>query len=264
MRVGHTLPVDLRRFAFLDHPGPIPFAHRGGARYAENVGIENTMTAFANAVELGYRYLETDVHATADGVLVAFHDQTLNRVTDRLGQIAALPYDEVSKARIGGREPIPLLSEILAAWPDVRVNIDAKSDGAVRPLAEAIKQAKAQDRVCVSSFSQARINGIRELLGPDVATGLGPPEIWRLKSRGRLLPATRAACVQVPIGWRGVRVVTRRFVERAHVLGLQVHVWTIDDAVRMNLLLDLGVDGIITDRPDTLRDVLVQRGTWAT
>lgn len=222
------------------------------------------MTAFANAVELGYRYLETDVHATADGVLVAFHDQSLGRVTDRQGDIPSLSYDEVARARIGGREPIPLLGEILATWPDVRVNIDAKSDGAVEPLAKVIREYKAQDRVCVSSFSQERINQIRELLGPDVATGLGPPEIWRLKSRGRLLPYTRAACVQVPIGWRGVRVVTRRFVNRAHDLGLQVHVWTIDDTVRMNALLDLGVDGIITDRPDILRDVLVRRGTWAT
>jgi glycerophosphoryl diester phosphodiesterase len=222
------------------------------------------MTAFANAVELGFRYLETDVHATADGVLVAFHDHTLDRVTDRQGQIPSLSYEEVAKARIGGREPIPMLSEILAAWPDVRVNIDAKSDGAVEPLAKVIKDAKALDRVCVSSFSQERINRIRELLGPDLATGLGPPEIWRLKSRGRLLPSTRAACVQVPVGWRGVRVVTGRFVKRAHDLGLQVHVWTIDDAVRMNALLDLGVDGIITDRPDTLRDVLVQRGAWTT
>lgn len=259
-----TLRVDLRRFAFLDHPGPIPFAHRGGAAYAKNVGIENSMAAFANAVELGFRYLETDVHATSDGVLVAFHDYTLDRVTDRQGQIPSLPYDEVSKARIGGREPIPLLSEILAAWPDVRVNIDAKSDGAVEPLAKVIREAKAEARVCVSSFSQERITRIRELLGPDLATGLGPPEIWRLKSRGRLLLTTRAACVQVPIGWRGVRVVTRRFVRRAHDLGLQVHVWTIDEAVRMNALLDIGVDGIITDRPDILRDVLVQRGTWTT
>jgi glycerophosphoryl diester phosphodiesterase len=257
--------VNLRRFAFLDHPGPIPFAHRGGAAYAKNVGIENSMAAFANAVELGYRYLETDVHATADGVLVAFHDQSLGRVTDRQGDIPSLSYDEVSRARIGGREPIPLLSEILATWPDVRVNVDAKSDGAVEPLAKVIREAKARDRVCVSSFSQERINRIRGLLGPDLATGLGPPEIWRLKSRGRLLPGTRAAaCVQVPIGWRGVRVVTRRLVRRAHDLGLQVHVWTIDDAVRMNALLDIGVDGIITDRPDILRDVLVQRGTWTT
>ncbi|GAB3431628.1 glycerophosphodiester phosphodiesterase [Flindersiella endophytica] len=222
------------------------------------------MAAFANAVELGFRYLETDVHATADGMVVAFHDQTLGRVTDRQGQIPALSYEEVSKARIGGREPIPLLSEILSTWPDIRVNIDAKSDGAVEPLVKVIKAANAQDRVCVCSFSQERISRIRALLGPDLATGLGPSEIWRLKSRGRLLPSTRAACVQVPIGWRGVRVVTRRFVKRAHDLGLQVHVWTIDDALRMNALLDLGVDGIITDRPDTLRDVLVQRGTWTT
>lgn len=107
--LGHVSP----EYEFLDHPGPIPFAHRGGSLD----GLENSLPAFEHAVDLGYRYLETDVRATADGVLLTFHDQDLERVTDRDGDIARLPYSEVSQARIGGREPIPLLEDVLGSWP---------------------------------------------------------------------------------------------------------------------------------------------------
>jgi glycerophosphoryl diester phosphodiesterase len=105
-----------QRYPFLEHDGPLAFAHRGGAAG----GLENSMAAFGRAVDLGYRYLETDVHATADGVLLAFHDSTLDRLTDRRGRVARLPWSEVSRARIGGVEPIPLLEDLLEAWPDIR------------------------------------------------------------------------------------------------------------------------------------------------
>ncbi|REF34649.1 glycerophosphodiester phosphodiesterase [Thermasporomyces composti] len=260
------MPATSRRYPFLDHPGPIPFAHRGGALYPPNVGIENSMTAFANAIELGYRYLETDVHATADGVLVAFHDPTLDRVTDRSGRIADLPYAEVARARIAGREPIPTLAEILGTWPDVRVNIDVKHENAIRPLAEAVAKTNAHDRICVSSFSGHRTKAVYRLLGPRVATGATPLGVASLTvplpQLLRRLVLSDAACVQVPVSFRGLRIVTPDFVDRVHALGKQVHVWTIDDAAQMNDLLDMGVDGIITDRIDTLRDVLTARGQW--
>ena len=256
-----------RHYPFLDHPGPLPFAHRGGARYAPNVGIENSMAAFANAVELGYRYLETDVHATADGILVAFHDDDLDRVTDRAGRIGELPYSEVAKARIGGREPIPTLEEVLGTWPDVRVNIDVKEENAIRPLAEAVVKTDAHDRVCVSSFSGHRVKAVHRLLGPRVATGLSPGGVailaLPLPHLATRLLVSSAPCVQVPLGYSAVRLVTPAFVQRAHALGKQVHVWTIDDPAQMNTLLDMGVDGIITDRIDTLREVLTARDQWA-
>jgi glycerophosphoryl diester phosphodiesterase len=105
------------------------------------------MAAFNRAVRLGYRYLETDVHATADGILVVFHDATLDRVTDRTGTVAEMPWRELRMARIGGVEPIPLLVEVLERWPHVRVNIDPKSDAAVQPLVEVIQRTGAIDRV---------------------------------------------------------------------------------------------------------------------
>src|SRR5256885_10503400 len=138
---------------FLDHPGPIPFAHRGGSLD----GRENSMAAFERAVGLGYRYLETDVRATRDGTLLAFHDKTLDRVTDHVGAIAQLPYSQVAKARIAGTEPIPLLEVILGTWPEARVNIDVKAENSIGPLSDVLHRTRAWDRVCVTSFSTRRL-----------------------------------------------------------------------------------------------------------
>lgn len=247
-------------YAFLDHPGPIPFAHRGGA----GDWPENTMPAFEGAVKLGYGYVETDVHLTSDGVLVAFHDDRLDRVTDRRGVVAELPWSEVARARVGGLEPIVRFDELLATWPDLRINIDPKHDASVVPLAEAIRRAAAVDRVCVGAFSDRRIARLRGLLGPTLCTGLGPRATTRLlaATRGVGSPRFAGAAAQVPMSHRGIPLVTRRFVDGAHRLGIVVHVWTIDDRVEIDRLLDLGVDGIMTDRPEVLKDALVARGQW--
>jgi len=249
-------------WAFLDHPGPLAFAHRGGA----SEHPENTMAAFGHAVGLGYRYLETDVHATADGVLVAFHDDVLDRVTDRRGVIAQLSWDDVRQARLGA-EGIPLLTDLLTAWPDVRVNIDVKHDGSVAPLVAVLEQTGAQDRVCVASFSGKRLDRFRALTAGRVCTATGPLDIARLRlaGLGRALARGRfaAACTQVPVRQGPVVVADRRFVAAAHRRGLPVHVWTIDDPAEMERLLDLGADGIMTDRPTVLKEVLLRRGQWS-
>lgn len=245
---------------FLDHPGPLPFAHRGGA----GDWPENTMPAFEGAVALGYRWVETDAHVTADGICLAFHDDRLDRVTDRAGVIAELPYREVRRARVDGREPIPLLEDLLGTFPDLRVNIDPKHDAAVDALAAVIERTGAIGRVCVGSFSDRRIDRLRRALGAELCTSMGPREVARLRAGSYGLPAGRfgADCAQVPHRVKGVTVTDRRFVERAHAAGLQVHVWTVDDAAEMHELLDLGVDGLMTDRPAVLRDVLQSRGAW--
>jgi len=249
-----------RRWAYLDHPGPLAFAHRGGAGEFP----ENTMLAFESAVRLGYRYLETDVHATSDDVLVAFHDDVLDRLTDRTGRIRDLPWSEVSQARIDG-EPIPLLEDVLAAWPAARVNIDAKADTSLGPLVEVIERTAAHDRVCVGAFSNRRLRRFRRMTGGRVCTSTGPLSTARLRVASYGLPTWpfRAGCVQVPVRRGPVRLVDPRFVAAAHRRGLQVHVWTIDDPQEMDRLLDLGVDGIMTDRPAALRGVLERRGQWA-
>jgi glycerophosphoryl diester phosphodiesterase len=246
---------------FLDSPGPLAFAHRGGA----GDWPENTMPAFEHAVALGYRYVETDVHRTADGVLVAFHDHELDRVTDRTGRIAELPWAEVRQAKVDGREPIVLLEDLLGAFPDVHVNIDPKHDDAVEPLAEVLRRTASVDRVCVGSFSDQRQIRLRRQVGPGLCIALGPVGTTKLKAAGYGAWPGRlpGACAQVPVTAYGITVTDLRLVQAAHDRGLQVHVWTIDDPDEMRRLLDLGVDGIMTDRPAVLKDVLVERGQWA-
>ena len=249
-------------YPFLDWPGPLAFAHRGGASEMP----ENTMPAFQHAVDLGYRHLETDVHVTADGVLIAFHDDRLERVTDRQGLIADLPWSEVRAAKIGGREPIPLLEDLLGSWPDVRVNIDPKRDPVAEPLAAAIVRTGSTDRVCVGAFSDRRIAVVKALVGPGLCTSMGPREVARLVAASRGLPGAggvRSPCAQIPPRQGRMPLATRRLVTTAHQLGVQVHVWTVDDRAEMARLLDLGVDGIMTDRPQVLKGLLVERGSWS-
>src|SRR5215467_11831219 len=156
--------------AFLDAPGPLAFAHRGGAAHAP----ENSWRAFSHAVELGYRYLETDLQATADGVLVAFHDKTLTRVCGQQGRVCRLSHAQLSGARIGGTEPIPRLEDLLGAWPDVRFNLDVKDVSAIAPLPGVLRRTNAWDRVCVVSFSASRLRATRRALGRPVCMAASP------------------------------------------------------------------------------------------
>ncbi|MDO8389259.1 MAG: glycerophosphodiester phosphodiesterase [Actinomycetota bacterium] len=241
---------------YLDWDGPIPFAHRGGASDVS----ENTMPAFQYAVDAGYRYVETDVQVTADGVLLAFHDNDLSRTCGRTGRISDLPYSEVRTALVGGKAPIPLLEELLGTWPELRVNIDCKSNQAVDALVSSLRRVDALDRVCVGAFSDRRIARLRAVLGDQLCSALGPTEVARLRYARPRRAAGLAA--QVPVRQGPLTVVTPAFVQRAHALGISVHVWTIDDPAEMNRLLDLGVDGLMTDKPYVLREVFEARGVW--
>lgn len=250
-------------YQYLDGPLPLAFAHRGGAA----VGDENTANAFARAEAAGFRYLETDAHATKDGVAVLFHDDDLSRLTGDNSAIEDLTWDQLQDLRIGGAEPIPRLDEVLSLWPQMRFNIDVKSDESVIPTLAAIDNADAINRVLIASFSDARLSRVRRLSSPRLATSMGQREaatLWmgsRIGS-GYLGFVHRAPAVQVPIRAKGLDVVDRRFVQYAHRLGIQVHVWTIDDPAIMTQLLDLDVDGIMTDQIDVLADVYRSRGHW--
>ncbi len=255
------------RFAFLDHPGPIAFAHRGGALEA----FENTWTSFTHARDLGYVYMETDVHVTSDGVVLTIHDPDLRRVSDRHGLIREMTSTELATVRINGDEPIPRLDELLGAWPEMRWNIDAKHDSVVEPLIETLRRADAVDRVGITSFSDRRLTRIRRQLGPGLCTAMGPAAVSALRLAS-LLPGPfggpaaallgRFGAAQVPIRQWGMQLVDHRLVDTAHRAGLQVHVWTIDDEAAMARLLDLGVDGIMTDRPTVLKQLLESRQAW--
>jgi glycerophosphoryl diester phosphodiesterase len=254
---------------FLDHPGPIAFAHRGGAGEAP----EGTLLAFEIAMTLGYSYVETDTHITRDGVLVAFHDNRLDRVTDRIGAIAALGIDEVEAADAGytlsldggGTFPfrgqgirIPRLADLLARWPEARVNIDPKADACVVPLALLLDRLNACDRVCIGSFSDRRLRWIRERGRGRACTSMGPRAValCRVAATLGLMPCLGADCLQVPTDRGPIPIVTDGFVAAAHRAHLPVHVWTINDEPTIERLLALGVDGIMSNRPRLLLDVL--------
>src|ERR1700709_17840 len=201
-------------------------AHRGGA--IEH--LENTFPAFEACVALGYRYLETDVRVTSDGELVVFHDPTLDRVTDRTGRVDALPWREGQTALIGGRETIMRLEDLLGAWPDVRFNLDIKAAGVLAPLVRAVRRLKVEDRICLASFSDARIAAARRLFGPALCTSLGPrgAAALRLSSyspRAAGLVRIQAGCAQVPLQLGGRSLVDERFLAAAHDRGLPVHAW---------------------------------------
>lgn len=251
---------------FTSVPGPIGLAHRGGGREAP----ENSLTAFRNAADIGFAYFETDVRATSDGKVMVFHDANLNRVTDRVGRISALPYSEVRRAKIGGSDKVMRLEELFEEFGDKYINIDVKDDHTVEPFIKLVKQKKVADRICVGSFSALRVRAIRSALGSTAASALTAPEVASLMAASRMGPFRRfaelalpknAQCVQVPVSQSGVPIVTKSFVETAHKRGLVVHVWTIDDEPTMTKLLEMGVDGIVTDRPTLLQGV-IDRGVW--
>ncbi len=239
---------------------PLGFAHRGGA----SGNPENTERAFRHAVELGYTHLETDVHATSDGQLIAFHDDRLERVTDRDGAILDLPWSEVRRARVGGTDEIMTLADLFEAFPDTRINLDPKAESTVEPLGRLIRAAGVVDRVCVTAFSRRRTERVKALVGPELCTGGGYSASLKTLAAGFRIPASVRGVdvLQVPVTVGPLTVVTDRFVDAAHRLGLHVHVWTIDDPAEMERLLDMGVDGIMTDEVLELRQVYERRGIW--
>jgi glycerophosphoryl diester phosphodiesterase len=263
------VPRPRARTAFCAWEGPIAMAHRGFSATPALAGLENSLPAFAAAVDLGYRYLETDVRASADGVLVAFHDERLDRVTDARGTLATQPWSTLSRARIAGREPLPRLEDVLGSFPDVRFNLDVKTTTAVPGLDAVLRRTRAHGRVLVTAFAEDRRRAALAAVGGAEATSASSRPT-ALALAGVKLGATALVrralagvdAVQVPVRQNGVEVVSGRFVDAVHRAGAQVHVWTVDDAVQMGALLDLGVDGIITDRADVLREVLLARGQW--
>lgn len=247
-----------------DHDEPLAIAHRGGATLAP----ENTLAAFGMASALGFRYLETDVRLTSDGHLVCFHDATLDRATDARGRIGRRRLDDLRAVRVGGTQAIPTLSDALEVLPDSNFTIDLKDEAAVVPLARLLRHKPFADRVCVAGAWDGWLARLRRL-APNVQTALGWRSLTALiwHSRTGTRPSHRVATApfaHVPIKLGAVPIFVERLVRHAHGIAVRVIVWTVDDPGWMHLLLDMGVDGIITDRPDVLREVLIERGTWTT
>ena len=238
----------------------LAFAHRGGNESAP----ENSFLAFKNAVDIGYKYLETDVHLTKDGHLIAFHDNTLDRVTDKNGLIKDLTLNEIKKAKINGKEEIPLLSDLLDSFPQCFFNIDCKVNETVQPLINLIRTKSLIDRVCIGSFSQKRINYIRKSLGSSVITSMGPAEVILSKflSFSSLSYNFSSSYTSIPIERYGVKLLDKRNIDYLKSNNQKVIAWTINNEDEMKMLIKMGVDGIMTDNLSLLKSVLIEENLW--
>ena len=252
---------------FLSSENPIAFAHRGGAHEAP----ENTLEAFHRAVDLGFQYLETDARLTADGIPFAFHDPLLDRVSDREGAVNEMTWEQLSDVVIhpgqngGGR--LATIEQLLQEFPDTNFNIDTKSASVVGPLLDVLEENDALDRVCLASFFDQRLASIRQRLGDRACVSQGPFETITSLARGLLGQESDQAAnrpLQVPTSIGPLPVIRPKLIRAAQRFGSPVQVWTVDDPQRMHELLDMGVDGIMTDHPSVLRGVMVERGQWPT
>ena len=238
----------------------LAFAHRGG----NDFGPENSLKSFLGAYEIGYKYLETDVHLSKDGHLVAFHDESLDRVTNKTGLIKDLKLSDIKKAKIDNSEEIPTLIELLDNIPNCFFNIDCKSDDTVIPLIEVIKKFSLFDRVCIGSFSQKRINFIRESLGSKVKTSMGPSEILLAKVLSNLpiKKVFESTYASLPIRRYGIELLNKKNINFLQRNNQKVIAWTINDESEMRLLIERGVDGIMTDKILLLKKILIEQNKW--
>ena len=241
---------------------PLAIAHRGGAGLAP----ENTLLAFERSTALGVRYLESDVHVTSDGHVVCFHDATVDRVTAGTGRVASLTLAELRSLRVLGAEPVPTLVEALEHFPDSCFTVDLKQAAAIEPLAKVLRRTGVAERVCVAGAWDGWLEAVRAQV-PGVATTLGWRSLTALLVAARLgvRPPRQIATARfahVPVSLGRLPVFVSRLVELAATIDVRVVVWTVDDTALMRQLLDDGVDGVITDRPDLLRELLIARGQW--
>jgi len=246
---------------FLKTKTPQPIAHRGGSFF----GAENTMDCFEHAINMGFKTIETDIQATKDNKLVVFHDLTLDRLTSEKGIIKEKTWNELKNIKVLGKFQIPLLSDIFNIWPEIKINIDPKNDHCIDELIKFLEINDYFDKICIGSFSGKRLEKLRDVFGSKLCTSAGPKEVLKLKIAsiiGNHNISIDAQCVQVPIKYYGIKIIDRKFIEFCHNLNLKVHVWTINDILEMEKLLDLGVDGIISDNLEGLKTVFCKRKIW--
>jgi glycerophosphoryl diester phosphodiesterase len=246
---------------FLSGPLPRIIAHRGLATEAP----ENTLLAFLHALNAGATHLETDVHASADGVAVISHDPDLSRVAGRTVRVEQLTMAELRRIDLGHGQGFCSLADALDAFPEARYNIDIKDERAALPAARAILDARASGRVLITSFDEKRRRAAADAL-PGVASSASVTRFLPaiLAAKLGLTSLTRRAlrglvAVQIPERRGPLTLVTRHTVRVLHAAGVEVHVWTVNDSAQMTRLLDLGVDGLVTDRCDVLKALIASR-----
>lgn len=239
----------------------LAFAHRG----ANQLAPENTHAAFQIAHELGYRIIETDVQSSSDGVLYCFHDDHLQCTTGDPRKFENVHSQDIDQLRINGMHAIPKLAELFEAFPEAYFNIDIKSWSATGPFIALATSMNACDRLCVGSFNQRRIKAVTSSLSqspPARSLGTGGVARFYLKHLLNWPGNIRANCAQLPVSYFGIKLITPQTLVYAKSKGLKIHVWTINQADEIQRLIDLGVDGIMTDDCVLLKSILEKNGLW--
>jgi glycerophosphoryl diester phosphodiesterase len=266
----HSCQTPVMPMPYLDLEYPIRLAHRG----SRVLWPENTAEAFQGAVDLGYRYIETDVRITRDGVVVVCHDATLERTTNGTGPVERWDLEDLRRLDAGYwfDEPngypsrgaavrIRTLGEVFEMWPEVHFNIDLKGPRMEWAVADLIKRHRRESSTLIGSFVDHRIARFRRIARGAIAVSAGPSAVvamWAVSRVGGTM-RRRVAAYQLPFAYKSLPL-DRKYIDAIHRSGAQVHAWTVNEAADMHRMLDLGVDGIVSDRPDILNDVLQQRG----
>ena len=244
---------------YLNYNGLAVMAHRGGSLEAP----ENTIESFKYAIEIGSDIIETDIQLSSDGVPYIFHDDDLKRIPGIEKDFNDLLASEIDELNIFGDFKIPTLEETLKQFPNTKFQIDFKTDEVVDPAIEIInKLPHVKKNLCIASFSSQRLQKIKSKLS-DVTYSMGPHEVLKLllKSFGIYRGEVGGDCLQIPIYRYGIKIVTKRFVDFCKRENIKISVWTINSTEEMDYLIDLDVDGIITDKPKALINLLASRNT---
>ncbi len=238
---------------YLQHKGLQVLAHRGGAEES----FENTIESFDYSRSIGCKFIETDVQTSSDGVPYIFHDDDLSRILNKHIVFSELSSKEIDNLHIFKNKKIPRLDETLEKFPNLSFQIDFKTDEVVKPALDVINKLGVSDRVCIASFSSKRLELVRSI-NPNLCISMGPNEVFKtlIASWGLYKKSLIGDCLQVPISYYGIRLVSKRFVDFVHTKNLKIMVWTINDVKTFEYLIGINVDGIITDRPKLLFDTL--------
>ena len=236
------------------------FAHRGGTEFAP----ENTFEAFSNAFEIGYKFLETDVHINADGELMAFHDSTIDRVTNYEGELKNFTSNQLKKIKINDKFNIPFLADLIEAFPSIFFSVDMKSDDTVIPLIKLVNRMGVKDRICFASFNQNRLKYVRDEYLNKCITSLGPNEIAQTKLFSILGKKIhiKSKIASLPTSKYKIQLLNKSHIEFLKSLNIKVIAWTINKSEEMKHLINMGVDGIMTDNISSLKKILIKKNLW--
>ena len=238
----------------------VPIAHRGASLLAS----ENSFESFRKAFDLGYRVIETDIHSSKDGTAYIFHDITLERLTGENLKISDLKDVDIDSLKINNSSIIPRLSNVFEEFPEGLFNLDAKTWKSTMPIVDTIQNMGCRSRVCIGSFNDRRVNAIIKELGLETCHSMGTSNVIKfyLGAQLGIEQHFTSQCIQLPIKMFGISLTTRKVLSYARKLGIKIHFWTINNPVIMQQLLELNVDGIMTDDCVLLKEIMKEQNKW--